>query len=79
MIHNGGLTWWLSGKESACQRTRHKRHVFDAWVGSHQSSGEGNDDPFQYSCLDNPMDRETWWATVHWGPQRVRHNLVTKQ
>ena len=22
-------------------------------------------DPFQYSCLDNPMDRETWWVTVH--------------
>ena len=54
MIHNGGLPWWLSGKESACQRTRHKRHVFDAWVGSHQSSGEGNDDPFQYSCLTIP-------------------------
>ena len=27
--------------------------------------GEGNDNPLQYSCLENPMDRGTWWATVH--------------
>ena len=27
--------------------------------------GEGNDNPFQYSCLGNSMDRGTWWATVH--------------
>ena len=26
--------------------------------------GEGNDNPLQYSCLENPMDREAWWATV---------------
>ena len=28
------------------------------------SIGEGNGNPLQYSCLENPMDRETWWATV---------------
>ena len=27
--------------------------------------GEGNGDPHQYSCLENPMDKEAWWATVH--------------
>ena len=27
--------------------------------------GEGNDKPFQKSCLENPMDRGAWWATVH--------------
>ena len=27
--------------------------------------GEGNDNPLQYSCLGNPMDRGAWWATVH--------------
>ena len=27
--------------------------------------GEGNVNSFQYSCLENPMDREAWWATVH--------------
>ena len=28
-------------------------------------SGEGNDTPLQYSCLENPMDGGAWWATVH--------------
>ena len=27
--------------------------------------GEGNGKPFQYSCLENPMDRGAWWAAVH--------------
>ena len=27
--------------------------------------GEGNDNPLQYSCLENPMDGGAWWATVH--------------
>ena len=27
--------------------------------------GEGNGTPLQYSCLENPMDRGTWWAAVH--------------
>ena len=27
--------------------------------------GEGNGNPLQYSCLENAMDREAWWATVH--------------
>ena len=27
--------------------------------------GEGNGNPIQYSCLENSMDRGTWWATVH--------------
>ena len=33
--------------------------------GLGKSPGEGNGNPFQYSCLENPMDREDWWATVH--------------
>ena len=27
--------------------------------------GEGNGNPLQCSCLENPMDQEAWWATVH--------------
>ena len=27
--------------------------------------GEGNGNPLQYSCLENPMDRGAWWAVVH--------------
>ena len=33
--------------------------------GPEESHGEGNGNPLQYSCLENPMDRGTWWATVH--------------
>ena len=33
--------------------------------GLGRSPGEGNGNPLQYSCLDNPMDREARWATVH--------------
>ena len=43
--------------------------------GSERSPGETNGDPFQYSCLGNPMDREAWQATVH----RVTKELDTTQ
>ena len=33
--------------------------------GSGRSPGEGNGNPLQYSCLENPMDRGAWLATVH--------------
>ena len=33
--------------------------------GLGRSPGEGNGNPLQYSCLENPTDRGTWWATVH--------------
>ena len=38
--------------------------------GLGSSPGEGNDNPLQYSYLENPMDRGAWWATVM-GSQRV--------
>ena len=33
--------------------------------GSERAPGEGNGNPLQHSCLENPMDRGAWWATVH--------------
>ena len=33
--------------------------------GLGRSPGGGHDNLFQYSCLENPMDREAWWSTVH--------------
>ena len=33
--------------------------------GTGRSPGEGNGNPLQYSCLENPMDGGAWWATVH--------------
>ena len=45
--------------------------------GSGRSPGEGNGNPLQYSCLENPMDGETQQVTVH-GVTRVRYDLATK-
>ena len=45
--------------------------------GSGRSPGEGNGNPLQYSCLENPMDRGAWQATVY-AVTRVRHDLATK-
>ena len=42
-----------------------------------KSSGEGNDNPLQVSCLETPMDRGAWRAIVH-GVARVGHYLMTK-
>ena len=42
--------------------------------GSGRSPGGRNGDPLQYSCLENPMDREARWATVH----RVAESDTTK-
>ena len=46
-------------------------------LGWERTPGEGNGNILQYSCLENPMNREAWWATVH-GVARVEHNLATK-
>ena len=45
--------------------------------GSGRPPGEGNGYPLQDSCLENPMDRGAWKATVH-GVARLGHNLATK-
>ena len=55
-----GLPRWLRGKES----------TYDAGdtgsiFGSGRSPGGGHGNSPQYSCLENPMDRVAWWATVH--------------
>ena len=58
-----GFPGVASGKESACQCRRHRRHSFI--LGLEKSPGGGHGNPLQYSCLENPMDRGAWWATVH--------------
>ena len=40
---------------------------------------ERNDDPLQYSCLGNPVDRRAWPDFSPWGCERVGHDLATKQ
>ena len=48
------------GKEPACNAGD-----LGSIPGSGRSPGEGNGNPLQYSCLENPMDREAWRAAVH--------------
>ena len=67
----GRMTWYYKlthrgfpgnsdGKETACNAG-----ALGLIPGSGRSPGEGNDYPLQCSCLENPMDRGAWWATVH--------------
>ena len=60
------------GKESACNAGD-----LGSIPGLERSPGEGNSNPFQYSCLGNPMDGGAWQATVH-VVLRVGHDLSTK-
>ena len=55
-----GLPYWLSGKASAS-------NAGDQGLisGLGRSPGERNGNPFQYSCLENPIGKGAWWATVH--------------
>ena len=55
-----GLPRWIRGKESTCNAGD-----MSLIPGSGRFPGEGNGNPLQYFCLENPMDGEAWWATVH--------------
>ena len=72
MIVRHNFTGGLDGKASAC-------NAGDPGLilQSRRSPGEGNGNPFQYFCLENPVERGAWWAIVH-GVTRVRYNLATK-
>ena len=48
------------GKESACSARN-----LGSIPGSGRSPGGGYGNSLQYSCLENPADRESWWVTVH--------------
>ena len=66
-----GLPFSSVDKESSC-------NVGDpgSIPGLRRPPGEGNGNPLQYSCLENPMDRGSWRAKVH-GVTKVKHNLET--
>ena len=60
MCHTNGIPKWLSGKESACSAGG-----MGLIPGSGRSSGGGNGNPLQYSCLEDSMHRGAWRAAVH--------------
>ena len=68
LISMTGFPGGSDGKESACNAGDQ-----GSIPGSRRSPGEGNGNLLQCSCLENPMDRGAWGATVH-GSQRVGHN-----
>ena len=53
-------SWWSEGKASA-----YNAGDMGSIPGLGRSSGERNCNPLRYSCLENPMDGEAWWAAVH--------------
>ena len=67
-----GFTYSSVGKDSAC-------NAGDLGLipGLGRSSGEGNGNPLQYSCVQNPMDRGAWRAAVH-GVVRAGHSWATE-
>ena len=66
-----GLPQRPSGKEFTCKSGT--TGDTDTIRGLGRSPGGEHDNPLQYLCLQNPMDRGASWATVH-GSQRVRHD-----
>ena len=54
---------WLNDKESACKAG--DSGAVGSIPGWGTSPGGGRGNPLQYSCLEQPMDREAWQATVH--------------
>ena len=62
-IYLKGFPLWLSGKESAC--IAGATGVTSLIFRSGRLPGKENGNPLQYSCLENPMNRQAWQAIVH--------------
>ena len=60
LVHVEGIPGGSDGKESTCSAGDP-----GSIPGLGRSAEEGNGYPLQYSCLENPVDRGAWWATVH--------------
>ena len=64
-VHNGASRVALGVKNLPASAEDTRDVVLNPEWG--RSLGEGNGNPCQYPCLENPMDRGAWWATVHRG------------
>ena len=58
-----GFSWWLSGKESACNAGAAGDVGLIPGLARSPEGVHGN--PLQYSCLENPRDRRAWWAAIY--------------
>ena len=59
-----GMVWGFPGG-SEVKASAYNVGNLGSIPGSGRSPGEGNGNPLQYSCLENPMDGRAWWVTVH--------------
>ena len=73
-MRNARLDESQAGIKIAGRNVNNLRHVDDTTLLAESEEklkslfmriGEGNGNPLQYSCLENPVDGGTWWATVH--------------
>ena len=64
-ISCSSLGWMLFTVAQMAKASVHIVGDLGSIPGSGRSPGEGKGNPLQHSCLENPMDREAWWATVH--------------
>ena len=69
--------WWLSSKESSCNAGDLQETEIQS-LGQEDSLGEGNGDPLQYYCLENPHEQRSLAAYSPWHC-RVGHDWVTEQ
>ena len=60
--HQGLFKWVSSSHQVAKILELQLQHQ---WLSMHACIGEGNGNPLQYSCLENPRDRGAWWAAIY--------------
>ena len=77
MFRKGRLPRWLSGVKNLPDNAGKIKDtsLIPGWQRSSLRGG-GHDNPLQYSCLENPMDRGAWWATVS-GVEELHTTEVT--
>ena len=73
----GRGAWWATIHGVSQSRTRLKQLNSSSSSSSslHKTDRVGNGIPLQYSCLENPMDRGAWWATIHGVAKTERHHF----
>ena len=74
VVYSLGFPGGSDSKESTCNAGD-----LGLILGSGRSPGEGSGYPLQYSCLENSMDRGTWWATVYEVAESQTRQQLTQQ
>ena len=76
-LRKSSKTEWAFLGSSVDKESAYSTGNLSSIPGLGRAPGEVNGNPLQYYCLENPMDRGAWQATVH-GVTRAGHELATK-